>query len=188
MIAGGLKLKYIIELDDEPIKLENGRKYYEVKAAPYCFINDKIFNKLIPYEELSQSDEFAIQKAQEEVWAFAGFLMNTASNIVDEIYETTDDGRKGIKIALGMSYKDSKKKYKEWKKQKEELKIGDEVVFYKSGNPGIKMVITRVSKEGWIDGMDGKGFLYADKNPKHWKKTGRYFPEVVELIDKIKGD
>lgn len=51
----------------------------------------------------------------------------------------------------------------------EKMKIGDEVAFHwDDGRPDTVVVITHIGQDGFIDGMDAKGTLYASKNPKKW--------------------
>jgi hypothetical protein len=69
------------------------------------------------------------------------------------------------------------------------MKIGDEVAFHwDDGRPDTVVVITHIGQDGFIDGMDGKGTLYASKNPQKWTKTGRYFPLVNLLLMEIRGE
>ncbi len=63
------------------------------------------------------------------------------------------------------------------------MKIGDEVAFHwNDGRPDTVVVITHIGQDGFIDGMDAKGTLYASKNPQKWTKTGRHFPLVKLLL------
>ena len=77
--------------------------------------------------------------------------------------------------------------YDTWQKQGIEIHVGDEVAFHHDdGRPDTVVVVTHIGEDGFVDGMDGKGTQYAHKNPKRWTKTGRYFPEVAQLIEKMK--
>lgn len=67
-----------------------------------------------------------------------------------------------------------------------DFNIGEEIAFHYADRPDTVVVITRVDPySGFVDGMDGKGLLYANKNPKNWTKTGRYFPEVKLLLEAL---
>lgn len=71
----------------------------------------------------------------------------------------------------------------------EKMKIGDEVAFHwDDGRPDTVVVITHIGYDGFIDGMDAKGTLYASKNPQKWTKTGRYFPLVTQLLRQMRGE
>lgn len=78
--------------------------------------------------------------------------------------------------------------YEERKKQEEneEIKVGDVI-----RNDDVEAVVT------WCDGKDWNGFLlkgecvgevgqvYSCMSCNEWKKTGRHFPEIVEVLKKL---
>ena len=71
----------------------------------------------------------------------------------------------------------------------EKMKIGDEVSFHwDDGRPDTVVVITHIGYDGFIDGMDAEGTLYASKNPQKWTKTGRYYPLVTQLLRQMRGE
>lgn len=71
----------------------------------------------------------------------------------------------------------------------DKMKIGDEVAFHwDDGRPDTVVVITHIGYDGFIDGMDAKGTLYASKNPQKWTKTGRYFPLVTQLLRQMRDE
>jgi hypothetical protein len=73
--------------------------------------------------------------------------------------------------------------------QDAEIKVGDEVAFHHDdGRPDTVVVVTYIGQDGFIDGMDGRGTQYAHKNPKKWTKTGRTFPEIVSVLEKMRGE
>lgn len=76
----------------------------------------------------------------------------------------------------------------EEKKQKEDSKIhiGDEVAFPFPG--GSKFIVVSISENGEIfDGLSINGVnLALDKD--HVTKTGRNFPEIMEVLKKMKGE
>lgn len=80
--------------------------------------------------------------------------------------------------------------YEEQKKQEQdEIKVGDEVAFHHEDRPDTVMFVTKVAEDGFIDGIDAKGNLYAEKNPKNWTKTGRHLVnEIVEVLKKMQED
>ena len=68
-----------------------------------------------------------------------------------------------------------------------EFRVGDEVQFE---GKGTKFVITSINKDkhhnyGFLNGIGADGVAFCDKDYTHWKKTGRYFPEVAEFMEKI---
>lgn len=71
----------------------------------------------------------------------------------------------------------------------DKMQIGDEVAFHHDdGRPDTVVVITHIGEDGFVDGMDAKGTLYANKNPKNWTKTGRFISLVKELLRQIGGE
>ena len=73
-----------------------------------------------------------------------------------------------------------------WKKQKEEINVGDEV--YKENGVYVYGVVTFIEKRKTDElcyhtvGSDGHVWCLSDKDTK---KTGRHFPEVAKLLNKI---
>ena len=68
----------------------------------------------------------------------------------------------------------------------EKMKVGDEIAFHWGDEaPDTVIVITHIGYDGFIDGMDAKGALYASKNPQKWTKTGRHFPLVAQLLKQM---
>ena len=78
-------------------------------------------------------------------------------------------------------------KLKAWEKKQEQqeddkIRVGDEVVYYE--NSSVKFIVTQV-RDNHISGINNTGeFLYRDIS--HWKKTGRTFPEIAEVLAKMK--
>ena len=78
------------------------------------------------------------------------------------------------------------KAYKEKQKADDEIKVGDEVAFHHDdGRPDTVVVVTYIGKDGFIDGMDGRGTQYAHKNPTKWTKTGRHF-DISKILEEMR--
>lgn len=170
-------MKYIIELEDEPMKgtFEKDVNYYRCKQVPYWSLSEAMINKLTPYPE---PDRKAIE---DEVWEFASMLMNMHPDVAEDIYWSMNGGR-GIGVAAEMTYQEAKSKYEAWKKQKDEIHVGDEV----TSKFGDGVVIDIVADESvHILGKDGHWNEYAEGE---YRKTGRHFPEVAELLEKMRED
>ena len=74
----------------------------------------------------------------------------------------------------------------EEKKADDEIKVGDEVAFHHDdGRPDTVVVVTYIGKDGFIDGMDGRGTQYAHKNPTKWTKTGRHF-DISKILEEMR--
>lgn len=106
----------------------------------------------------------------EEVMRMDWFMKVTASEVIEKIF----------------AYEQAQK---ELEQEQEEIKVGDEVAFHHDdGRPDTVVVITYIGQDGFIDGMDGRGTQYAHKNPKKWTKTGRHFPEIATILEKMRGE
>ena len=162
-------MKYIIELEDEPYMREDGVNYYTCKSARWYKLGETIINRLTPYTE---PDREAIEN---EVWEFAKGLLNY-----------TDDDWEAITnmLLLDVPYHEAKAKYDAWKKQKDEIHVGDEIVLYEN----VKMVVTQVDHGTSIQGVDENGECYECVECNAVKKTGRHFTEIEELLKKLGGE
>ena len=65
-----------------------------------------------------------------------------------------------------------------------DFRVGDEVRYVESDRT---FVIVTVAPNGLICGFNAQGDMFVDKSPVRWMKTGRYFPEVTDLLRKIGG-
>lgn len=73
--------------------------------------------------------------------------------------------------------------YEEQKKQEdEEIKVGDEVIYRHSELTGI---VTSIYKTKKFDILWNDGSVGQEKNISDFKKTGRTFPEIVEVLKKM---
>lgn len=115
------------------------------------------------------------QKVENEVWEFAKEVR--LKEFIDE------EGRLHGYISSFNSYSEAKAKYEAWKKQKDEIRVGDEVEYVEDHRK--KIVVTSTYSDGWFDAIDSNGYLYINRNPVMWKKTGRHFPELIELLKKM---
>ena len=168
--------KYIVELEDEPYMREDGVNYYTCKSARWYKLGETIINRLTPYTD---PDRKAIEN---EVWEFASMLMNMHPDVAEDIYWSMNGG-KGIGVAAEMTYQEAKSKYEAWKKEKEEIHVGDEV----EDNDGTRGIVFG------IDGTDLLGVCWEDERMSHFfwpktycRKTGRHFSEAERLLGALK--
>lgn len=85
------------------------------------------------------------------------------------------------------------------------IRVGDEVVYCGGDNDAMwklampddlyekrmtsKFVVTKLLDDEngvYICGFGSDGSPYYGKDLRYWKPTGRYFPEVEELLEKLK--
>ena len=169
-------MKYIIELEDEPMIANSFNQEVDELWKAKGF-NSLVFDKyglykLTPYTE---SDREAIEI---EVWDFVrSAFWNMTQEDIDQCY----DGW------FPNSYQETKAKYDAWKKRKDEIHVGDEVI----STFGDKMVVTHHWNQN--DGTTGVSGFSADCSGLYYdeievEKTGRHFPEVEELLKKLVGE
>ena len=70
-----------------------------------------------------------------------------------------------------------------YKEEQKKIKVGDEV---KHKDTGRTFVVTKAGD--WLDGFNERGEQFADKASSCWKKTGRHFDEVEQLLNAIKSN
>lgn len=185
-------MKYIIEIENEPFGrnddpvIPHGMdELYRAKGFKSLVFDKNGLDKLTPYTEPDRKD------IEDEVWDFASMLMDMHPDVAEDIYWSMNGG-KGIGVAAEMTYQEAKSRYEEWLRQKDEIKAGDEVenASHKKGivlnhciSPGKVLKYVRVLYMN----DDGNSFTSAwEKN--NVKKTGRHFPEVAELLEKMRGE
>lgn len=178
--------KYIIDISDsEETMWEgfNGDLFITItmnKGTKTCVNTDL---KMIPYTE---PDEDKIrQMAHEEAWEFA----KTVSIMIPEDKRECWGTEKYNSINLGYSYQEAKARYEEWKADKDKICVGDEVEYPPNKAKGIVIkchvpdVYAEVDKYAVFIGTS------VEYLPREWlTKTGRVFPEVAELLKKMKGE
>ena len=166
-------MKYIIEFEDEYSMNEGGMKYHQCKQVPYWSVSHGIIKNLTPYNE---PDRKAIE---DEVWEFARGLLN----YTDDDWEVITN-----MLLLDIPYQEAKAKYEAWMKQKNEIHVGDEVEY-----ENCKFIVTAEigNKYHGIHSSNGDLVSFGEGDycsKDNCKKTGRHFPEVAELLQKMRGE
>lgn len=167
--------KYIIEVPDNTQWIQwmntskkDGHAYFDYKAP----------EELTPYAE---PDREAIEN---EVWEFVRCIMGMNANKYRECFDIDDIADDDF--ACKYTYQEAKKIYEEWKKEKNEIRIGDEVEYICP--EGIcRFVVFAIS------GDIAYGFKYPCEDDDFNEyceiafltKTGRHFSEVEKLVEKM---
>ena len=169
-------MKYIIEFEDEPSTYENGTVFYACKQIPHWCMSKGLINSLTPYTEpdLNPLVDEAVETIENEVWEF-----------VCKFVWAVDDkkilGTDILHAVRDMTYQEAKAKYKTWIKQMDEIRVGDEVkhrgLNYVVGYVGADKVYHLIDKN-WLRTVVQGGYQLI--------KTGRHFPEVAELLKKMR--
>ena len=155
-------MKYIIEI---PSKADFVTAYYMENGLPVMYTSDKI-DDLEPYIE---SDRKAIEN---EVWSFVDFLENKLkASDYDDVFDDNSPYDK-------YTYQEAKAKYEAWLKQKDEIKIGDEVI----AKDNMKNAVGDYYESFIITGMLYNNVIGFGKKYKNHSmgindvvKTGRHF-------------
>ena len=123
------------------------------------------------------------QEGLSDAWEAARTLWNTPNR--KEIFGHTTFNT----VLTTLTAQKTIEKIRQYEQEQEKIKVGDEVAFHHDdGRPDTEVVVTYIGQDGFIDGMDGRGTQYAHKNPKKWTKTGRHFPEVATILEKMRGE
>jgi hypothetical protein len=161
--------KYVIEIPDEVKWIQ----YIQQTEHGTLNLKAESVSNLSPYTEPDEDE------IRQEVWEFAQYVayhmdLNDYIECFDEKY-------------YSYTYKEIKAKYEAWLKRKNEIHVGDEVVSEVTKTRGAVTAIDAwnawhcVSENGRI--ID----ITSDRH-KYWKKTGRHFSEVDQLLEKMRED
>ena len=167
-------MKYIIEFEDEYSMNEGGMKYHQCKQVPYWSVSCGIIKNLTPYTEPDR------KVVEDEVWEFARKMVSTSGNEVSEMWGcATNFGE----VMHNTTYSEAKARYEAWLKKKDVITMGDEII---SVDDDVKAVMLDCADYESIYVMTEHGCVERWKDLDGVKKTGRKFPEVVELLEKMR--
>ena len=161
-------MKYIIDIPDKYVMTTNPKKLMILEKG----ITIATGIELTPYTEPYR------QAIEDEVWSFAWKIFNMDFGEYAKLFDDNE---------CPSDYRETKAKYESWKKQKDEIRVGDEVE-YECGGDIVRFVVTGFRGErafGFKNQCeyDDVG-EYCDIEDL-WK-TGRHFDEVAELLKKMK--
>ena len=179
-------MKYIIDLpEDQQIMFMDGKHMsvitpqngeISVFDAEACENN---LVKLKPYDE-SEAEQCGADKA----WKLACHLYNLSPDVTEAIYWSMNGG-KGLGVALEMPYAEAQAEYDAWQKRKNEIHVGDEV-----DRNGIKGVVCWIGEDDVCgicpDVWNDQTFITFRWDKNETLKTGRKFPELAEMFEKMK--
>lgn len=160
-------MKYIIDVNKDRIDcsgqlfiavdIPNSQSAYEIPTGVWV-------------KDYTEPDRKAVE---DEVWGFAWKVFSMNIGEYAEIF-----GDKGCTS----DYREAKAKYDTWKKRNDEIRVGDEVTLYNN----VKLVVVTIDQGTSVQGIDENGECYECIELKELKKTGRHFPEVEELMKKMR--
>lgn len=161
--------KYVIDIPDNTqwIQWMNVSE----KDGSACF-DYKAPKDLTPYVR-SESYIDGLKKGQNEVWEFA-------KEVRLEVY-VDEEGSLREYIGSFETYSEAKAKYDEWRKKKEEIRVGDEVVYH-----GNKYVVGYVGADEVYHIVDRNWMRLVIQGEYQIFKTGRHFDEVDRLLERMR--
>ncbi len=180
--------KFIIEID-KPM-LDDG-SVYSIKGG-VCLLTEYILDNLKPYPrgiEVKEKAEY--QRGLADAWE-AVKTMNRRITVEElrEIFPLAKTASYSLVVdAIMEEYTAAEAiaKIREYEEEKE-IKVGDEI--YLEDWTEKKYVVTRVPQDDKrrISYIDLEGKTYSNNSLSQVYKTGRHFPEVAALLDKMKGE
>lgn len=192
--------KYVIEIPDNTHWIQ---WIMEGTKDHHPYMDWKLVEDLTPYTEPDEDESLwdkgyscglkdgremeqdeIRQKVEKEVWGLAKEIVNMEYEDFSKCFDVTDDYWE-VNIMDIMSYSEAKTKYEEWRKRKDEIRVGDEVVVN-----GTRAVVMKLDETGNIDRYftsDGTTFgnISGFQNYEV-TKTNRHFSEVAELLKKMR--
>lgn len=169
-------MKYIIDIPNNEInRWVRGTPYGKKLLVPISIEEGKEYNIMTDISIQNYSELYQ-EEIENGVWELADYIVRMSAQERDLCFGfkfTTE-------VIANLSYQEAKVKFEEW--QKNEIKIGDEVI-----ENGYKGIITYVHDE-LCDVLWSDGSVNEDRDVNDLFKTGRHFTGVVELLEKIKGE
>jgi len=183
---------YIIHFDDKPWQDLDDEQYYRCKEIPWFSTTKTTISRLTPYTEDSayahgyteaeskyreirdELEKQAYQKGLKDAWEAARTLWNTPNR--KEIFGHTAFNT----VLTTLTAQEAIEKIRQHEQEKEEqIQVGDEVI-----SPNGKGVVTEIT-DIYVRIMYAKGSGQVFK-PEDLTKTGRHFPEIAEVLRKMK--
>lgn len=183
-IPTGIKLEPYTELDED--KSYGVSRYKTIGLAFLKWLGDDVGDKLKTVDDVYKFlDKNCCNKdsVENEVWKFVEKLEYLTVGETEDCFDVEYDG---TPFVAGMfSYQEAKARYEAWKKQKDEIHVGDEY-----SDVGEVFVVTNINNSDIASVIftDGSVDEFSKKELRECRKTGRHFPEVAELLEKMRGE
>ncbi len=177
--------KYILRIEEEPCDYEDGMKYYTCIDVPYWQISERTLGKI---PELEKGLQAEYQRGLNEAWEMAKEISLLSPEEVEEIFPGAE---KYNRYNLGYNGTEAIKTYQTYKKQKEEIKVGDEIIF-SDGTTGYVIMPDYNEKDMLVSTSDCACLQLIRKSNKNpffkWEKTGMRNGEIVKMVKAIKAE
>ena len=183
-------MKYIIEIENEPFGrnddpvIPHGMdELYRAKGFKSLVFDKNGLDKLIPYTEHD------IKDVEDEVWHLARTIESMSEREIMNIFFFFLENVPFLCNTL--KYQEAKSKFEAWLKQKDEIKVGDEVTFEMAFGNGLDNNMKAVALDQATTGEEWcvltENGCVETHDEEDLYKTGRHFPEVAELLQKMRG-
>lgn len=175
-------MKYIIDVPDEHTDIKvfytdaDMKIIQSMRFEPYTEPDRKAID-LQYARDIENVARMNYNEGAKDAWDFA-----KAINYMGYDDFVSCFGGKTEEVVYELSYSEVKAKYDAWKREKNEIQIGDEVKIKDLEDKGIvtSVLATRCDVL-WFDGTVSEDVLMSELY-----KTGRHFDEVEELLKKMR--
>ena len=161
--------KYIIDLPDNLVNLTG--VYWEDGAT--VLAKQYRLSDLVPYVESDRD------VAEGRGWEFAMECLKMYGADFCKCF-----GSSMIDCLTELPYHEAKAKYEKWKKEKEKIRVGDEVWIMEEAQNG---VVTSTTDSGFLTIIDEDGDS-IHRYDTYVVKTGRHYPEIKKLLKEMRND
>lgn len=192
--------KYIIELEDKPFHNGNGDFLYRVKGFNSLVFDMTGVGKLTPYTEpdleqvrkeakeegysigYDEGREAGVQQGLSDAWEAARKICAMDSRSRDEVFGAVITGTIMRNNSASECIEKIRQYEQEQKREEEQIQVGDEVIV-DSG----KCVVLVVDKNGFPEKLlEPDGYTLTLATDVKLPKTGRHFPEIAEVLRKMR--
>ena len=149
-------MKYIVDVPEDKIDIDSVRTFLAYGDM-----------EMTPYEEPKYTAEDAWELAQK-------FSEMTAKE-----WAACLDIHDGICTLSQYTFEEAREKYEAWQKAKDEIKVGDEVVY----GDGKAVALDFVMNAWFI--LTDNGIVTTVKTENIECKTGRHFDEISRMIERL---
>lgn len=172
--------KYIIELNDECNSEFKGIMVFGLTQEKQISV------ELIPEESLTPYTEPDLDAIRNETWEAARKIGSNSMCSLEEMgfdfgQCVVNDYNPSWYVVKNYSASECIEKIRQYEQKEEKIQVGDEVIAA-SG----KAVVMGVGPV-YFEYVYANGHIGSDK-VKNVKKTGRHFPEIAEVLEKMRGE
>lgn len=171
-------MKYIIDIPNDDVgRWVCGTPYGKKLFVPLSIEDGKEYNIKTDISVQNYS-EFYQKDIEDKVWELADYMckMSPTERYLCFGFSFSSE------VYMNLTCQEAKAKFETWLGQKDEIKVGDEVI-----ENGYKGIITYAHDE-LCDVLWSDGSVNEDRDKNDLFKTGRHFTGIVELLENIKGE